>query len=424
MATSDYASPAQARLMRARAHGWKPDKPRGRLPSAAVAKEFVDVKDRGKPKKMQLGGTVSSALEQVVAQNPELKAQLEAQQGEQVRDFISRDFRNPETGEYGFFGGMFRNLQDKMEAKARERGLFQPVYGYGDGDTSGGYRVPQPAPPGMTAEPGSIASEIYDKYGITDPTATRYDLTSQERMREDPYAHLDPSDPARQQYERWDLGRAPVERGDPSSFYPEPSGMRVESPYRTQLREHKERIANILGGDEPVEMQFGGLAQAAMGRQRGSMGRRGSPQMRAAMQRPQMRGNDAMRPTPQMMNMMRRKMMRGRPGGGRRGMVAPGLRKQVGLGRPPGGRVQPGGPGGPMGGRPELLDAARMPGGRAAPFRGLQQKMQAQRRTTPGGNRVGMRDQQGGLSRAMQTQTGRPPISRRAAFPGSRQNQY
>jgi len=35
-------------------------------------------------------------------------------------------------------------------------------------------------------------------------------------------------------------------------------------------------------------------------------------------------------------------------------------------------------------------------------------------------NRIGAGDQQGGLARAMQTQTGRPPISRRMAFPGTR----
>lgn len=37
----------------------------------------------------------------------------------------------------------------------------------------------------------------------------------------------------------------------------------------------------------------------------------------------------------------------------------------------------------------------------------------------PGGNRVGMQDQQGGLARALQRGTGRPPMSRRSGFPGS-----
>lgn len=104
--------------------------------------------------------------------------------------------------------------------------------------------------------------------------------------------------------------------------------------------------------------------------------------MLAAMQRPQMRG-----PMKQL----------GRPGAG--------------------GRVQPGGPGGMPGGRQMLTPAdARMPGGRAMPFRGLMNKM----RGRPQPNRIGTGDQQGGLARAMQTQTGRPPISRRMAFPGTR----
>lgn len=38
----------------------------------------------------------------------------------------------------------------------------------------------------------------------------------------------------------------------------------------------------------------------------------------------------------------------------------------------------------------------------------------------PPGNRVGMQDQQGGLARALQKGTGRPPMSRRSGFPGSR----
>jgi hypothetical protein len=95
-----------------------------------------------------------------------------------------------------------------------------------------------------------------------------------------------------------------------------------------------------------------------------------------------------------------------------------------------GGRAFPGGPGGMPGGR-QMVGSSGGPGGAGMPgsnlppsMRGHLQKLQAMKRQTPGGNRVGMRDQQGGLARAMQTQTGRPPISRRAAFPGSRTNQY
>jgi len=47
-----FKSPAQARLMRARAHGWKPDRIKG--PSVKVAKEFVAADKKAKG--MQYGG--------------------------------------------------------------------------------------------------------------------------------------------------------------------------------------------------------------------------------------------------------------------------------------------------------------------------------------------------------------------------------
>ncbi len=50
-------------------------------------------------------------------------------------------------------------------------------------------------------------------------------------------------------------------------------------------------------------------------------------------------------------------------------------------------------------------------------LRGHLQALRAQPRQA-GGPRIGSGDQQGALARAMQTQTGRPPISRRSAFPG------
>jgi len=61
--------------------------------------------------------------------------------------------------------------------------------------------------------------------------------------------------------------------------------------------------------------------------------------------------------------------------------------------------------------------AAGRPGGAAPSLRGYLQAMRGQQRQGPGA-RIGTGDQQGALARAMQTQTGRPPISRRAAFPG------
>lgn len=463
MATSSYDSPAQARMMRAVAHGWKPKNARGKLPSRAVANEFVDVKDRGKPKKMQRGGR-PGLPGRGLANPPVMSGGGGSDLG--TEPILDADLA-PGRGIANTIIGTATKARLAAQGWQLANGKWWPpegTLGYlAEGESGlgrmGGYALPQAPEPGATAEPGSLADEIYQKYGIVDPTATRYDLTSKERLREDPLAHLAPDDPARQEYEQWDARR---ELGQPrdltgGSGYPEPSETRRSNPYRQQLRGHKARIADILSGGEPmaqaggpggmlppgelildpdeearggrVEYQVGGLAQA-MQRQRGSMGRRGSPQMMQAMQRrtgrgrPQpggrMRGNDARRPSPQMMQAMQRKMQQ-RGGGGPRGMVAPGLR-----GRPmPGqGRAQPGGPGGQVPGRQPMMSPAdaKMPGGRAMPYRGLMQKMRAQ----GGGQRkqIGMGDQQGGLSRAMQTQTGRPPISRRAAFPGSRQNQY
>ncbi len=51
-----FKSPAQARLMRARAHGWKPDRIKG--PSVKVAKEFVAADKKAKG--MQVGGLFSA----------------------------------------------------------------------------------------------------------------------------------------------------------------------------------------------------------------------------------------------------------------------------------------------------------------------------------------------------------------------------
>jgi hypothetical protein len=106
---------------------------------------------------------------------------------------------------------------------------------------------------------------------------------------------------------------------------------------------------------------------------------------------------------------------RAMPPGGRGGRINPrGI--PVPRGMPPGG----GGPGGGPGQR----------GGPMIPpnLRGyLQQSrmMNRPRRGVPGPagaggqpNRVGMQDQQGGLARALQRGTGRPPTSRRSGFPG------
>lgn len=87
--------------------------------------------------------------------------------------------------------------------------------------------------------------------------------------------------------------------------------------------------------------------------------------------------------------------------------------------------VQPGGPGGPLpGGGGGFEPGGGVPGGPRVPpnMRGYLQRQRMMNRPPRnvggGANRVGMQDQQGGMARALQRGTGRPPMSRRAGFPG------
>ena len=455
-------SAKQAKFMRAVAHGWEPSRTKG--PPKSVAKEFMRADQKagkyaeGGLAHLRMGGRSN---QETTYRGYDPRTQRGGRRGsnwgERFTDQIvdsaiagGEPLSNKDVGP-----NTARSLASKGWTLAGD--MWYPpegTLGYvAEGQPRppgmvGGYYVPRaPDPSRLLAEnlmPGSLAYDMYQKYGIIDPTWTSYDLTPQEQMKEDPLAHLDPDDPARQEYESWGVGKEPVgqiEPRDPISLWPEPSPIRQDNPYVQQLREHKARIGDILGTQpsvqaggpggmlppgefipDPEEEARGGRVNFQMGglAAMGAMGRRAmrrpsgqmNPQMRqrmmqAAAQRRggpgRMRGNDMRRPTPQ----MRQRMMQ----------------KQVGMGRPP--MAQPGGPGGQPPGRGMINPGdARMPGGQAMPLRGLQQKMRAMGRRSPGGNRVGMQDQQGGLSRAMQSQTGRPPISRRAAFPGSRQNTY
>ncbi len=342
------------------------------------------------------------------------------------KDFAAADKRQgfamggaPAIGLGGLSGFDWQAMMERLQNENPNVGVVETP----------GYHIPQPSQrEGTDFAPDSIAAEIYEKYGIIDPTATEYDRTSQAEMREDPYAHLSRTDPARQEYERWDFQRQGSDGSDPissGSIYPERSALRDDNRYRSQLRKHKSKIEDILGsarGGMVEMMASGGLAQAAAGGRPGMMMRRGAP-ARGGM-RMNMRGGRGMQSGMGMRggNRMMRQKMRQKSRMMNRG--AAGRGQQMRMGAMPGRQMMP-----PQRQMPQQAPGmaqqdAMMPGNRAMPMRGMLQKMQSMGRTTPGGNRVGMRDQQGGLSRAMQTQTGRGPISRRAAFPGSRTNQY
>ena len=358
MATSDYASPAQAKLMRARAHGWRPKNPRKKLPSRAVAEEFVEAKDR-----KYSGGFAENRYQ---------------------------------------MGGLIRRLLDENPEFARALRMAQRGERYDPGGT----------------EPTILGAQT------TQPLVPARPITGQV------------------------AGRAQV-------GYPAPVGR--ESPHRARLRAHKTRIEDILRGAPsrvksppapggPIkEMQMGGLAALMARKTRGAPRQvplkdfrmRGRPPMgpiRAggpggplpgagfvAGGPPQGRVSPFRRFNPAQL-LGRYGRHRGAPRGGgpsRRGglfgALQQALMQRQGMmgGRPPGGRGQPGMMGPPGG--------ARIPPN----LRGMFQRMQMMNRPRMGpvggaGNRVGQADQQGALARALQRGTGRPPMSRRYAFPGRR----
>lgn len=331
-------SAKQRKFMRAIAHGWEPTRMKN-PPSKAVAKEFV----AADKKAGYAGGGLATAVNMSL-------------------------------------GGSMQNAIRRAQMLAAAQNALGSPSTMGGGLS--GYHIPR-APTGpITPErmaPDSIAREIYDKYGIVDPTATRYDLTSQAAMREDPLIHLERDDPARRQYEQWTAVREAQAAPTPQADYYKPLS-EMGGAHRDKLAEHQRRIASMLAPQETQNMRMGGLAQAVQ----------------------------------------RRKMMR--PGG-------PGSLPGGGRFSGPRTRPLPSGPGSrglPQGQEP--IGAGMMGGPKIPPnLRGYLQKMRMMNR--PGGmgqqrKQVGLGDQQGGLHRAMQTQTGRPPISRRAAFPGSRQNMY
>lgn len=396
-------SPAQARLMRARAHGWKPDRIKG--PSVKVAKEFVAADKKAKG--YSAGGAAKKMYQKVArkllksAQRGDKKAQAS------IRKYASK-YERGELDEKSWLG----------KWALEQRGQFDPRPG-------GGGLAEATAPPARTI----------------DPVPGREFISS----------------------------TAPPRRRAPEDIAPGFRPGRVP-PALVQY------LQSLQGGAEkPVMMQFGGAMRGIRSRGRRGMRGRGQPPGGGGLARAAVMpgsapgpgggvGQGQPRPQPPGAGVPLRGVGRppgmGRPGAGggsslgdvaRRGMPpgaggppgsgGPQSRAQMqrkraqaaGRGQPPGapggGVATPGGRGGASdyqnflqqrkqqatapgaGGGQGMMRPAVMPGGGFMPGGGGA--------GMPGAtNRIGMADQQGGQARAMQVQTGRPPMSRRQGFPG------
>jgi len=426
-----FKSPAQARLMRARAHGWKPDRIKG--PSVKVAKEFVAADKKAKG--MQVGGLFSA---------------------KKLRKM--RRKQDPDYDPYARYGTepltlkqASRRVSSKTKRGAEVLTAKREMTKAGWTESGGKWYPPQ-ATLGAPTEGGLAAA--------TEPERTIQPIEGREFI----------------------ASAAPPRRRAPEDIAPGFRPGRVPP----SLVAYLER-ARAAAGEEPVKMQFGGAMRGMM--QRGRRGRRGFGGRRGQPQPPGGGGlaRAAVQPGGGMMT-SDMGMRRG-PGGVGQGQPRPqppgGGVPMRGVGRPPG-------MGGPGAGGSRLGDVARrgmppgagggqpypqaMPANRDAqrrmmerrgitaptgpqevkgsqqPGRGggasdyqsfLQQRKQQAtapgagggvraavmpgRGFMPGGGgagmpgaapRIGMGDQQGAQARAMQVQTGRPPMSRRMGFPG------
>jgi len=402
-------SPAQAKLMRAVAHGWKPDRMKG--PPRKVAKEFVAADKKAKG--MQYGGYLRAIRESKDTRTSEerwrekygtepltLKQASERVGGRKVTR-VPTAKRELERAGWSESGGKWYPPQATLTAPSPEGGLaaatepertIQPI--------EGREFISSAAPPRRVGPPARTAAEIAPGFRP---------------------------------------GRVP------------PS-----------LVAYLERARAAAG--EPVKMQFGGAMRGRRGR-RGFGGRRGQPQppgggglARAAVQP----GGGMMTSD---MGMRAGQARRGQPGGGgspiqgfidRGGIQGRQLRRPGGgggvgqgqprpqapgagvplrgVGRPPGmggpgagGVATPGRGGGPGDYQSFLQKRAQAAGRGQPPGGGVRAAVMPGRSFMPGGGgagmpgvapRIGMGDQQGAQARALQVQTGRPPMSRRQPFPG------
>ena len=507
-----YASPAQARLMRAVAHGWK--KPGGGGPSRAVANEFVDKKDRG----MAMGGDVISSLRQ---QQDAMDAV-----GYQEGGWVA-----PKGWRYGtapISMGDAINLSGKGGMASMVAPYFQLKEAGWTGvpDSSGDGKKTMWYPPEQTLTgTGGVGGDSYTPPVVdpNDPFAHRYQNDSDfsegsynaiPEMRgprggrggrggggrgrppyEPPPPRIIPGNPPVTPPGRDDDGG--LVGGSPPAYVAPSAGR--ESTYSQELAAHKARIKDILGSARGGSVGYAeggkvrpghaegpnpykeGTARYRLWERHNHKDPEVKPPPSADVEEIPSWLDRIFAPAADLSDKSERELESiGEARGGRVGYAVGGLaamggrrppgpvqpwrgapppRVQPGRGMPPGGPRGPGIPPGrhgippgmdprrsgpklgppagydPRGGpiSPQPGEGTGLPGGPQIPanLRGQMQKMRMMnrpRRGVPGpagaggppggGNRVGMQDQQGGLARALQRGTGRPPTSRRSGFPG------
>lgn len=303
---------------------------------------------------------------------------------------------------------LLTRLQDQRGGSTDEKTTLQPYQ-----------PLPAPTSGSEHGEPGSVTRMLWDKYQIVDPTATNYDQFKP--VMEDPYRHMAVDDPTRIQYQQWDReqrgGLPPGVKPSPAAApggATAPGGMygtlNTGSPYRDRLAAHQARIRGLLapraaqGG--PVRMGWGGM-----------VGMDDPMRMRAAVMPPGDQGGLSQavgaQPAP-----MGSRPYQGPPKSVARPPFPPGM--MFPPSRPQAMPITPGDGGSPAGPMGPPLGGPRVPPN----LQGMLQKMRMMARPPLMGQArqgaIGTGDQQGGLARALQSQTGRPPTSRRMAFPGTR----
>ncbi len=505
-------SPAQAKLMRAAAHGWK--KPGGGGPSPSVAREFVaadqavgmyegglapmhDIVQRGFAPGLnfQEGGNVS--WKKLVKQyGGGVKGVFGAMRAvEDGKYFKNEDgtyyaaqptiLQAQEPVEPTFSAGPNRGPRGGRRGGGGRGGRGGGGRGGGGGGGGGGEdetppRIIPPLVPPVDFTPPDRRAGRDTEYSAA-LRAHKERLAATLQVPPGGYAEGGAVRPAHAEgpnpyphnsarYKLWER-KNHVDPPPPPPPPPPPEElswleriMGKESDRQSRTEEELEEMEQAYGGYVDGYAN-GGLASAAGGRQpwRGAppprampgggrgMPRRGMPPQgmppggRGMPRRGPMRGGPPMDPRsmpPQGMppgglqQMMQQQQGRFSRAGGRDPRAMP----PQGMGFPPGKgprrmvppsppRMTPGvdprgGPGVVPGGGAGPVGGPRIPSNLRGQMQ-MRSMMNRPRRGVPGPagaggqpNRVGMQDQQGGLARALQKGTGRPPMSRRSGFPG------